>query len=180
MSECFLGEIRPFAFDYAPLGWAFCNGQSMSIPQNSALYSLLSIQFGGDGRTNFNLPNLMGRIPMGQGSGPGLTPRGIGQAVGDEQVTLNANQLPPHTHQLQARDVNATQPRPQANALAKGTIPGPRPQPYLSYGSLPTPDAPMAAQAISATGGGQSHENRQPVLGLNYCIALTGIYPSRG
>jgi len=168
MSEPFMGEIRMFGFNFAPRGWAKCEGQLLPISSNTALFSLLGTTFGGDGRTTFGLPDLRGRAAIGDGSGPGLTPRSWGAKGGQETVTLTAQQIPSHTHQLHAAAEAANESKPGGNELASGTF----------YHAAAT-DAPMAASSIGNTGGSQSHTNMQPWLAMNYCIATTGIYPSR-
>lgn len=170
MSEPFVGEIRMFAGNFAPRSWAFCDGQLLAISQNDALFSLLGTIYGGDGRTTFGLPDLRGRIPVHQGSGPGLTPRNIGHRSGSETVTLNTNELPPHRHELYASKQVSTSPNPTNNVFAR------------SVGDVYTPDltpATMNAGVISQTGGSQSHGNVMPYLCVNFIIALFGIYPSR-
>jgi microcystin-dependent protein len=170
MSEPFIAEIKIFAGNFAPRGWAFCNGQLLPIAQNTALFSLIGTTYGGDGRTTTGLPNLQGRAPMHPGRGPGLTPRSLGQRAGVTQVTLSPNQLANHNHSLNAVSA-ATSASPSAGVrLGNATI---------YNGAVGTPDVDMANEAVEPTGGGQPHENRQPLLGLNFLIALTGIYPPR-
>lgn len=168
MSEPFIGEIRLFGFNFAPRGWALCDGQLLDIASHSALFSLLGTTYGGDGRTTFGLPDLRGRVAVHKGSGPGLTTRNMGQKAGAETVTLNVNQIPPHRHSLIAAAEGANQGKPGDNELASSNI-------YHA----PTSDATLAASSIGQTGGGQAHENMQPFLVANYCIALMGIFPSR-
>lgn len=175
--EAFIGTIILFAGNFEPRDWAFCNGQLLSIAQNSALFSLLGTTYGGDGVTTFALPDLRGRAAVGCGTGPGLTDRPLGQAFGQEAVTLTTAQLPSHTHQLQGSSAGATSPDPAGLGLAYTGDPG-VPTGTDSYGSLATPTT-MAAASISAVGGGQAHANVPPSLGLNYLICLQGIYPSR-
>jgi len=157
-----------FGFNFAPRGWTKCEGQLLSISENTALFSLLGTAFGGDGRTTFGLPDLRGRCAIGDGNGPGLTPRVLGARGGQETVTLNPTQIPSHTHQLHAAAEAADQGKPGGNELASGTF----------YHAAAT-DAPMAASSIGNTGGNGAHENMQPWLALNYCIAMVGTYPSR-
>lgn len=175
MSEPFVGEIRMFAGNFAPRGWAFCDGQLLAVSQNDALFSLLGTIYGGDGRTTFGLPDLRGRIPLHAGTGPGLTPRRLGDKQGEEQVTLTVNQLPNHSHDWQATSTNAT------NASPVGTPPVPYAQPLntdvFSDGSPVT--EPFASSAIGNTGGSRSHSNLMPFLCVHFIIALFGIYPSR-
>lgn len=169
--EAFIGEIKMVGFNFAPRGWAFCNGQLLPILQNTVLFSLLGTTYGGDGRTTFALPDLRGRVPIHQGQGPGLTPQTIGTRVGVENVTLTPAQMPTHTHQAFGSSSLATQPSPQGNLLAaKG-----RTKLYVEPGS----EVVMGSTAIGPTGGGGSHTNMQPSLVLNYIIALQGIFPSR-
>lgn len=170
----FLGEIALVPYNFAPQGWAFCDGQLLAISQNTALFSLLGTQFGGDGRTTFALPDLRGRVPMhvGGGPGPGLSPYAIGEMGGVEGVTLLATQMPSHNHGLNANSANGTSDSP-VNGIMGRNASG---VPQYSGGA---PNATMAAAAIAATGGNQPHENRPPFLGLNYIIAMQGIFPSR-
>jgi microcystin-dependent protein len=170
MSEPFIAEVRIFAGNFAPRNWALCNGQLLPIAQNTALFSLVGTTYGGDGRTNFGLPDLQGRAPMHPGHGPGLSTRQLGETGGSGDVTLSQAQLPAHTHALQASDQPATGGQPAGN-LPSVT----REDTYSSSG---TP-VPMRADALAPTGGGQSHNNLQPFLALYFIIALAGIYPSR-
>jgi microcystin-dependent protein len=172
MSEPFLAEIRIFAGNFAPRGWAFCNGQLLPIAQNTALFSLIGTTYGGDGRATTGLPNLQGRAPMHPGRGPGLTARRLGEKGGAETVTITEAQMPNHTHTLQASGRPATQDDPsEAQYLAPVT----GATPYNAPNNL---DA-MASQALPNTGGNQPHNNLQPFLTLNFIIALVGLYPSR-
>jgi len=171
MSEPFIGEIRSFGFNFAPVGWAFCNGQLLSIAQNTALFSILGTTYGGDGKTTFALPNLQGSIPMGAGQGNGLTNRVPGESGGTETETLTNQQIPPHNHAANAQTGNGNQPAPAGNFWAQD-LGGSK-----EYGD--NGPAQMAAGAIVATGGGQPHNNMQPYQVLNYCIAMQGIFPPR-
>jgi microcystin-dependent protein len=174
MSDPFLGEIRVFGFNFAPRNWALCNGQLVSIAQNTALFSLLGTNYGGDGRTTFGLPNLQGRAPMFWGQGPGLTNRVIGEASGSTTVTLLTSQMPAHTHVPQASSANGTANTPAGNVWAKGAA---------GRGSVlafnTTPDVTMNAAAVGVAGGGGPHNNMPPYLAVNFCIALAGVFPSR-
>ena len=171
MSEPFVGEIRMFAGNFAPRGWALCDGQLLAVSQNDALFSLLGTIYGGDGRTTFGLPDLRGRIPVHAGQGPGLSERRLGAKGGAEQVTVTVNQLPSHTHPAQASDDLGTTPNPAGAAPAKSTT-------VDAYAaSAPTVD--MSTQAVTSVGGSQSHTNLQPFLCVHFIIALVGIYPSR-
>jgi microcystin-dependent protein len=171
MSNPFLGEIRLFGGNFAPRGWAFCNGQLLDISTYDALYTLLGTTYGGDGVNTFGLPDLRGRVPVGQGQGPGLSSRVIGQMAGTETVSLTAPQLPQHTHAPRAVPSAATQASPANGTWA---VTGP-PPPYSSG----TPAAVMNPGAIGSAGGGQPHENMIPFLGLSFIIATEGIFPSR-
>jgi microcystin-dependent protein len=182
MSDFFLGEIQVFGFGFAPKNWALCAGQLMSIQQNTALFALLGTTFGGDGIRTFALPDLRGRLPVGQGAGLGLTPRVLGQTFGEENHTLIGAENPPHIHgvnTIPAPDLtkNTQVPGPTA-MLSKtaftGTV-GATTNVYLPNAGSPTA---MAAGAVGATGG-QPHPNIMPVLCVNFCIALNGIFPSR-
>lgn len=172
MSEPFIGEIRIFAGNFAPRGWAFCQGQLLPIAQNDALFALLGTTYGGDGRTTFALPNLAGRIPIHQGTGPGLSPRPIGQAGGTETVTVSAQEMPSHTHAALCSNTGSNQASPVGNFWS--TDPGGNTAAYSN-----TAGSQMATTAIGTTGGGQPHNNLQPFLVINYIIALQGIFPSR-
>lgn len=171
MSEPFVGEIRMFAGNFAPRGWAFCDGQLLAVSQNDALFSLLGTIYGGDGRTTFGLPDLRGRIPIHAGTGPGLSQRRLGAKSGVEQVTLTANQLPSHTHTLQASTDLADQTAPQGNVVAQTAT--------LSLYAQEPIDTNMSAAAITSVGGSRTHSNLQPFVCINFIIALLGIYPSR-
>ncbi len=175
MAEPFLGEIRMFAGTYAPRGWALCDGQLLSIPQNDALFSLLVITYGGDGRTNFGLPDLRGRIPIHKGAGPGLSPRSQGERGGAENATVSVAQLPSHTHAHHGAVQKAGRGDP-SEALRASYV-GPT-DGIPAFGNLEGLVA-MASDTITSTGGGQAHANVQPFLCVNFIIALVGIYPSR-
>ncbi len=174
MSEPFVGEIRMFAGNFAPEGWALCDGQLLAVNQHDALFSLLGTIYGGDGRTTFGLPDMRGRLPIHQGQGPGLSDRRIGQKVGTENVALTWNQNPSHNHTLasNASAANASSRNPGGNlvARAKGDI-------YQE--AVGASLVNMNAQSTSSTGGGQSHNNVQPFLCVNFIIALQGVFPSR-
>ncbi|WP_199736830.1 phage tail protein [Fibrisoma montanum] len=174
--EPFIGQVQLFAFDFAPKGWMLCNGQLLSIAQNSALYSLLGVKYGGDGINTFALPDLRGRVAIGQGQGPGLNLRIIGDESGTEHVTLLITQMPQHNHLMMVSDQPATESSPQGHLPAVAAIATPGGATVNAYGTFM--DAYFNPQAISPAGGSQSHENMQPYLTLNYCIATEGIYPS--
>ncbi|HME69041.1 MAG TPA: tail fiber protein [Myxococcota bacterium] len=168
MSEPFLGEIRIFSFNFPPRGWAFCNGQLLAINQNQALFSILGTTYGGDGRTNFALPNLQTRVPLHFGQGIIL-----GQQGGSEPVTLSIGQIPAHTHTLAASTDPAVDKLPTADALAKKARFG-----ADVYAAAPA-GTTLHPASLGNTGGSQPHENMQPFTVLNFAIALTGIFPSR-
>ena len=173
MSEPFIAEIRIFAGNFAPRGWAFCDGQLLPIAQNTALFSLIGTTYGGDGRTTTALPNLQGRAPMHPGRGPGLTSRRLGQRGGVETVTLSEAQMPAHTHSVMATGNPGNLGIPSnARALA-------RTQPGFAWQTA-EPNADMASQVLPNAGGSQAHNNLQPFLAINFIIALVGLYPSRG
>jgi microcystin-dependent protein len=172
MSEPFVGEVRMFAGNFAPRGWAFCDGQMLAVSQNDALFSLLGTIYGGDGRTTFGLPDLRGRIPIHAGSGPGLSPRSLGSKAGAENVTLTTNQLPSHSHEFTATTANATDSTPN-NTMTMGK--GVGFDPYIDQNG----SVSMNANNVTAVGGSQSHTNIMPFLCVNFIIALVGIYPSR-
>jgi microcystin-dependent protein len=169
--EPFLGEIDLVAFDFAPKGWAICAGQILAINQNTALFSLLGTTYGGDGRTNFALPDLRGRRAISSGQGPGLANYALGQIGGEEFVILGVNQLPAHTHLAQANSSLGNSVSPTGHYWASQSQ-------VMLYSNAPTGVAPMAGQAIGNTGGSQPHNNMPPYIVLNYIIALQGIFPS--
>ena len=169
MSEPFLGEVRLFAGNFAPRGWALCNGQLMAIAQNSALFSLLGIAYGGNGTTTFGLPDLQGRVPIGQGSGAGLTPRVVGEAGGSSSVSLLTTQIPAHSHTPNCSS-GQTSTQPEGGYWGMGG----RQALYAS-----TPNVNLSVNAVAPAGGSQPHSNMQPYLGMTYIIALEGIFPSR-
>jgi len=160
-----------FAGNFAPRGWAFCDGQLLAVSQNDALFSLLGTIYGGDGRTTFGLPDLRGRIPAHAGHGPGLSERRLGAKLGTEKETLTVNQLPSHTHPARGSTGNGLDPNPQGNVLASSTVL----EPYFNGPQ----DTNMASSSITNVGGSRSHTNLMPYLCVHFIIALVGIYPSR-
>ena len=175
MSEPFLAEIHIFPFNFAPFHWAFCNGQIMSIQQNTALFSLLGTTYGGNGQTNFALPNLQGRAAMHSGQGPGLSDRFLGEQAGAETHTLTTAEMPVHDHGggAGAGSLQCSTGPGTSNA-ANARFPGVTTRPLYAD----TPTGAGGSLAIS-TGGNQPHENRQPFLTMSFCIALQGVFPSR-
>lgn len=171
MSEPFCGEIQMFAGNFAPRGWAFCDGQLLSVNSNQALFSLLGTVYGGDGRTTFGLPDLRGRLPLHAGSGPGLTPRKLGAKAGIEKVTLTNDKLPSHTHDYNGNTAAADVSAPAGKVVATTAV-------FRFYKPV-DPTVNMAGSAIGNTGGSGSHTNLMPALCINFIIALVGIYPSR-
>ena len=170
MSTPYVGEIRMFAGNFAPRGFAFCDGQLLAVASNDALFSLLGTIYGGDGRTTFGLPDLRGRTPIHQGTGPGLTNRRIGTKGGSEKVTVTTPQLPAHKHDLKVENDVANDANPANNVLANTTA-----RIYIDESPVP-----MAGAGIgNSNGGGQSHENMMPFLAIHYIIALIGVFPSR-
>jgi microcystin-dependent protein len=174
MSTPFIGEIRIFAGNFAPVGWELCNGQIFSISQYDALYALIGTTYGGDGVTTFALPNLQGRVPLHFGTGPGLSSRVLGQNGGTEQVTLNTSQMPAHTHPPLALGSPGSSPSPSGNVWA-GTSAG-----AIYTGGDPAPGVSMNASAILPVGGSQAHDNIQPFQCVNFIIAVEGIFPTQG
>jgi microcystin-dependent protein len=175
MSEPFVGEIRMFAGNFAPRGWAFCDGQLLAVSQNDALFSLLGTIYGGDGRTTFGLPDLRGRVPMHQGHGPGLSSRKLGAKFGDEKVTLTVNQMPSHNHTAQANSTEADKLTLSGNVLAQTPVAD------TFYATTPDPslNVTMKSGTIVNNGGSRYHTNLMPTLCIHFIIALFGIYPSR-
>lgn len=176
MADAYIGEIRVFAGNFAPKGWALCNGQLMSIAQYTALFSILGVQYGGDGKTTFALPNLMGRAPMGQGTGQGLTPRAMGSTVGNATVTLSTQEIPAHTHTPMAISLPQNSNDPTDHYWAEA----PKSKAGQKKLYTPTPNTQMAPDALGIAGGSQPHNNMQPYLAMNYIICLNGEFPSRG
>lgn len=170
--EAFIGEIRMFAGNFAPRDWAFCNGQILSIAQNTALFSLLGTTYGGNGQTTFALPDLRGRVVMHPGTGPGLTPRVQGEVGGTETNTLTVGQLPPHSHTVNASTLEGDQ------NLPTNTLPGNTKSLDKEYVSTPA-NTTMNPSMIGITGQGQPVNNIQPFGTVNYIICLNGIYPPR-
>jgi microcystin-dependent protein len=166
MSEAFIGEIRLFPYQQVPRGWAVCKGQELSIASNQALFAILGNVYGGNGSTTFALPNLVGRTPVHVGEGVTL-----GELAGEEEHTLSVNEMPTHVHEVRASNDDASNPIPENRAWAKtGNT--------LAY-STEAPNTTLSSNAIASFGGNKPHENRQPYLVLQYCIAVYGIFPSR-
>lgn len=170
MSEPFLAEIRMMGFNFAPRGWALCDGQILPINQNQSLYSLLGTTYGGDGRTTFALPDLRGRTPIHVGRANGGAFHSEGQKSGEETHTLSSNEMPQHTHLMEGVSGPGTAVLPDGALLAD--IPGG----YADYG---TPTVTLRPGTVTNAGGSQAHDNMQPYLTLNFCIALQGLFPSR-
>ncbi len=176
MSEPFIAEIRIFAGNFAPRGWAFCDGQELPVAQNTALFSLIGTTYGGDGRTTTALPDLRGQAPMHPGRGPGLTSRRLGQKLGTQTVTLTEAQIPSHSHTARAN----TSPGNNNQNPGTTTSIGRAVQGQLFQTNTTANLVDMASQTLSTTGGSQAHTNLQPYLTMNFIIALKGTYPSRG
>lgn len=173
MADPFVAEIRIFPFNFAPKGWAWCNGQLLPISQNTALFSLLGTTYGGDGKSTFALPNMQGNCPMHPGQGPGLSLHDLGETGGSETVTLLESEIPSHSHALRA-------------SLDQGDLAIPNPNRSLASSSqgviynTTAPNSPMAPQALSPAGGDQPHNNMMPYLTFYFNIALQGVFPPRG
>jgi microcystin-dependent protein len=175
VADPFVAEIRIFPFNFAPKGWAFCDGQLLPLSQNTALFSLLGTTYGGDGKSTFALPDLRGQVPMHPGQGPGLSLRDLGESGGSATVTLLESEIPSHTHGVMASSGAGTTANPDGGAWAQpryGRVT------EKAYGT--TINASMGANSTGITGGGQPHNNMQPYLTMNFCIALQGIFPPRG
>jgi microcystin-dependent protein len=170
MGQPFVGEIRMFGGNFAPVGWAFCNGQLMPISENETLFNLIGTTFGGDGQETFQLPDLQGRVLVHQGTNQGTTFQ-LGETGGVEQVTLTIQQIPNHTHLLSAIGVAGDQVSPAANLPANSF----NVTPFVNE----SPNNNMSSGAVQPIGGGQPHENRQPYLAISFIISLFGIFPSQ-
>jgi microcystin-dependent protein len=171
MSQPYSGEIRMFGGSFAPAGWAFCDGQTMPISQNDALFVILGTTYGGDGQETFNLPDLQGRVPLHQGQGPGISQNYVlGEKGGVESVTITAQQTPIHTHPLLASSAQGTSKEPVGNspAISTGDV----------YVNEP-PNVPLSPQAVTIFGGSQPHENIQPYLVVSFIISLFGLFPNQ-
>ena len=175
----FIGQILMVGFNFAPIGWALCNGQLLSIAQNTALFSLLGTTYGGDGVSTFALPNLQSRVPVHQGQGSGLSPYVIGSVGGTENVTLLATQMPSHNHLINVNNTPGTAPDPTRNIQAEAATGDPRNPTLIPQFTAAAPTGTMAPTTVSMAGGGQPHPNIQPYLTINFIIALQGIFPSR-
>ena len=175
MADPFLAEIRIFPFNFAPKGWAFCDGQILPISQNTALFSLLGTTYGGDGKSTFALPNLQGSAPMQPGQGQGLSLRDLGEMSGVESVTLLVSEMPIHTHQFRAHGIDIATP----NAGDPTRVLGASANANLYQTNAAANIVLMAPQALPPAGGGLPHNNMQPYLTLNFCIALQGVFPQR-
>jgi microcystin-dependent protein len=171
VADPFVAEIRIFPFNFAPKGWAFCDGQLLPISQNTALFSLLGTTYGGNGKSNFALPNMQGNAPMHPGQGPGLSAHDLGETGGSETVTLLESELPAHSHAVSASSADGTDQSPAGEKLATGIGIGQ----YAAPGSL----VQLSPNALSPSGNSQPHNNMQPYLTLNFCIALQGVFPPR-
>ncbi len=169
MSEPFIAQLQIFPYNFAPRGWANCDGQLLPIAQNTALFALVGTNYGGDGRTTFGLPNLKGRAVMHPGNGPGLSSYNLGQRGGVEKVTLSESQMASHTHTMRVSTEDGDTNAPGNNYLGRGSFI------YATPANL----VAMASQSLPNAGGGGAHNNLQPFLTLNFCIALQGLYPSR-
>lgn len=167
----FVAEIRIFPFNFAPKGWAFCDGQILPLSQNTALFSLLGTTYGGDGKSNFALPNMQGNVPMHPGQGPGLSLHDLGETGGSDTVTLLESEIPSHSHSVTVSQSDATDQTPANLNFAAGVGIGA----YAAPGAL----TQLSDNAIAPAGGDQPHNNLMPYLTLNFCIALQGVYPPR-
>jgi microcystin-dependent protein len=180
MSEPYIGEIVMFAGNFAPRGWQLCNGQLLPIAQNQALFSILGVTYGGNGTTTFALPDLRGRVPVGAGNGPGLSPVVEGELSGSASVTLQTNNLPAHTHPLMGSATAGSQSSPVGGVIAEintGSVKSPA---TTALGFVSTaPTGAMAAASIGPTGSSVPVSVMQPFLGINFIIAIQGIFPSR-
>jgi microcystin-dependent protein len=175
----FVAEIRIFPFNFAPKGWAMCNGQTLPISQNTALFSLLGTTYGGNGTSNFQLPNLQGSAPMAPGQGPGLSLHDLGEVGGSTTVTLNTQEMPLHNHSLNANANIANTANPANGSYAEGQwVQAPNSGNVNIY-TVSAPDTALNQKAIGPAGNSSPHNNMMPYLTLNFCIAMQGVYPPR-
>jgi microcystin-dependent protein len=174
MADPFVAEIRIFPFNFAPTGWALCDGQIMPISQNTALFSLLGTTYGGDGKSNFALPNLQGNAPMHPGQGPGLSLHDLGETGGSETVSLLESEIPSHNHLVRADTADPADVQAPGSSVVLGRSTGGN-----AYLTPPSSLVAMADTTIAPAGGDQPHNNMQPYLTLNFCIALQGVFPPR-
>lgn len=172
MADPFVGEIKINAFGFAPKGWSMCDGQTLTVQQNQALFSLLGIYYGGNGSTTFCLPDLRGRTPIHYGVSPQGTAYNLGTAAGAETVQVSISSMPTHNHPCYGIAATATKPGPSGNYLAQSSTPS-------IYVSPPSALTPLHPSTVSSSGGSQAHNNMQPSLALNFCIAMVGYYPPR-
>ncbi len=170
MPEPYIGEIRMFAGNFAPVGWEFCNGQPIPISENETLFQLIGTTYGGDGEETFNLPNLQSRLPIHFGDGPSTSPRTIGEMGGTESVTLTVQQIPQHRHPLLVSQSTGQGSAPANNVLAAGSN-------VSVYRPATIPNQPMNAASVTPVGASQPHENQQPYLVISYIISMFGIFP---
>ena len=176
MSDPFIGEIQIYGFNFAPNNWAMCQGQLMPIQQNTALFSLLGTQFGGDGKVTYQLPNFVGNAVCGQGQGPGLTQRSVGDMFGSDSVTLLLNEIPAHTHAARVYNQTDTTKRTGLPAAGDAVI---LPESTSLFTANNTVNTAFPQQTLGQTGSNQPHANQQPYLTLNFCISLAGVFPQR-
>jgi len=179
MADPFVAEIRIFPFNFAPKGWAFCDGQILPISQNTALFSLLGTTYGGDGKSTFALPNLQGAAPLHSGQGSGLSLWDLGEFQGSDTVTLLESEIPAHSHALNAQTQNANTNDPAGAILAAGHFGGAQGGAVNFYLASANPQTLMNPAAIAPSGGSLPHNNLMPYLTLNFCIALQGVFPPR-
>jgi microcystin-dependent protein len=181
MSQPFIGQVIMFGGNFAPAGWMTCSGQLLPISEYETLFNLIGTTYGGDGQSTFGLPDLQGRVPINQGTGQGLSARVLAQKAGTETVTLTTQQIPGHTHSINAVNANANQQAPAgnsifANEVTTATGAG---NAFTYFSGTPATTSPLLPATLNAAGSTQPHENIQPVLAVTYCIALFGIYPSQ-
>jgi microcystin-dependent protein len=171
----FVAEIRIFPFNFAPKGWAFCDGQILPLSQNTALFSLLGTTYGGDGKSNFALPNMQGNVPMHPGQGPGLSLHDLGETGGSDTVTLLESEIPSHSHAFMVSNQQSDVQQPQSSVALGRTVGA---TPFVT--GSPTPAlVQMSPNSLSPAGGDQPHNNMQPYLTFYFCIALQGVFPPR-
>ena len=179
MSDQYVGEIRLFPFNFAPQGWALCQGQTLAVSSNTALFSLLGTNYGGNGASNFQLPNLQGQVAVNSGQARGLSPYVVGETAGQSTVTLIQSTMAAHNHAFNVDSADGTATASAGNQLAKAAVGGKGEQVTANLYNATTPNTTLSPTTLGFAGGSQAHNDVQPYLAMTYCIALQGVFPQR-